>query len=134
MAISVELSHQRGGMDSVDVLVVGAGHGGAQAAIALRQQKFDGSILVLGEEPELPYERPPLSKEYFLQEKPFEQMLIRPAQFWEERHVAMALVSFTVETPIVFPSKSFAAAIGAFAATHSTVVGSSVEYKPPPAK
>jgi 3-phenylpropionate/trans-cinnamate dioxygenase ferredoxin reductase component len=78
-------------MDRVDVLVVGAGHGGAQAAIALRQRKFDGSILVVGEEPELPYERPPLSKEYFSQEKPFEQMLIRPAQFWEERHVTMAL-------------------------------------------
>ena len=78
-------------MDNVDVLVVGAGHGGAQAAIALRQRKFDGSILVVGEEPELPYERPPLSKEYFSQEKPFEQMLIRPAQFWEERHVTMAL-------------------------------------------
>jgi 3-phenylpropionate/trans-cinnamate dioxygenase ferredoxin reductase subunit len=78
-------------MDNVDVLVVGAGHGGAQAAIALRQRKFDGSILVVGEEPELPYERPPLSKEYFSQERPFEQMLIRPAQFWEERHVTMAL-------------------------------------------
>lgn len=71
-------------MDNVDVLVVGAGHGGAQAAIALRQRKFDGSILVVGEEPELPYERPPLSKEHFSQEKSFEQMLIRPAQFWED--------------------------------------------------
>src|ERR1700733_3668976 len=90
-AASIEPSHQRGTMDNVDVLVVGAGHGGAQAAIALRQRKFDGSILVVGEEPELPYERPPLSKEYFSQEKPFEQMLIRPAQFWDERHVTMAL-------------------------------------------
>jgi 3-phenylpropionate/trans-cinnamate dioxygenase ferredoxin reductase component len=78
-------------MDSVDVIVVGAGHGGAQAAIALRQRKFGGSILVIGGELELPYERPPLSKEYFSQEKPFEQMLIRTAQFWEERDVTMVL-------------------------------------------
>jgi NADPH-dependent 2,4-dienoyl-CoA reductase/sulfur reductase-like enzyme len=44
-----------------DVLIVGAGHGGAQAAIALRQRKFEGTIALLGDEPELPYERPQLS-------------------------------------------------------------------------
>jgi 3-phenylpropionate/trans-cinnamate dioxygenase ferredoxin reductase subunit len=37
-----------------DVLIVGAGHGGAQAAIALRQRKFEGSIAMIGEEPEIP--------------------------------------------------------------------------------
>ncbi len=42
-----------------DIVVVGAGHGGAQAAIALRQQKVAGTIAVIGDEPELPYERPP---------------------------------------------------------------------------
>lgn len=74
-----------------DVVIVGAGHGGAQAAIALRQNKFEGSIAVIGDEPELPYERPPLSKEYFSGEKTFERILIRPAAFWEEREVAMLL-------------------------------------------
>jgi 3-phenylpropionate/trans-cinnamate dioxygenase ferredoxin reductase component len=72
-----------------DVVIVGAGHGGAQAAIALRQAKFGGSIAIVGEEPELPYERPPLSKEYFSGEKAFERILIRPRAFWEERDVAM---------------------------------------------
>ncbi|MBB4100548.1 NAD(P)/FAD-dependent oxidoreductase [Sphingomonas kyeonggiensis] len=72
-----------------DVLIVGAGHGGAQAAIALRQNKFEGSIALLGDEPELPYERPPLSKEYLSGEKAFERLLIRNAAFWEERQVAM---------------------------------------------
>ncbi|WP_408586502.1 FAD-dependent oxidoreductase, partial [Novosphingobium sp.] len=43
-------------MEKADVVIVGAGHGGAQAAIALRQNGFEGSILVLGREPELPYE------------------------------------------------------------------------------
>jgi 3-phenylpropionate/trans-cinnamate dioxygenase ferredoxin reductase subunit len=74
-----------------DILIVGAGHGGAQAAIALRQAKFEGSIAVIGDEPELPYERPPLSKEYFSGEKVFERILIRPAAFWEERKVEMLL-------------------------------------------
>jgi len=72
-----------------DVLIVGAGHGGAQAAIALRQNKFEGSIGLLGDEPELPYERPPLSKEYLSGEKAFERLLIRNAAFWEERRVTL---------------------------------------------
>ncbi|MEP9358252.1 FAD-dependent oxidoreductase [Sphingomonas sp. KR3-1] len=76
-------------MSRYDVLIVGAGHGGAQAAIALRQNKFEGTIVLLGDEPELPYERPPLSKEYLSGEKPFERLLIRNAAFWEERQVTM---------------------------------------------
>jgi 3-phenylpropionate/trans-cinnamate dioxygenase ferredoxin reductase component len=72
-----------------DILIVGAGHGGAQAAIALRQRRFEGTIAIVGEEPEIPYERPPLSKEYFSGEKPYERILIRPAAFWEERNVLM---------------------------------------------
>jgi 3-phenylpropionate/trans-cinnamate dioxygenase ferredoxin reductase subunit len=72
-----------------DVLIVGAGHGGAQAAVALRQRKFEGSIVVVGEEPDFPYERPPLSKEYLSGEKGFERILIRPAGFWTERNVTI---------------------------------------------
>ncbi|HIQ18684.1 MAG TPA: NAD(P)/FAD-dependent oxidoreductase [Novosphingobium capsulatum] len=74
-----------------DVVIVGAGHGGAQAAIALRQNGFAGSILVIGREPELPYERPPLSKEYLAREKTFERIMIRPAAFWEDKAIEMAL-------------------------------------------
>lgn len=78
-------------MAQYDVLIVGAGHGGAQAAVALRQNKFEGTIAIVGDEPELPYERPPLSKEYFSGEKTFDRILIRPATFWAERHVDMLL-------------------------------------------
>lgn len=70
-----------------DVLIVGGGHGGAQTAIALRQLKFEGSVAILTEEPDLPYERPPLSKEYLSQEKEFGRLLIRPAAFWTERGI-----------------------------------------------
>ena len=76
-------------MERFDVLIVGAGHGGAQTAIALRQRKFEGTIAIIGEEPEIPYERPPLSKDYLAGEKSFERILIRPAAFWAEREIAM---------------------------------------------
>jgi len=74
-------------MERVDVAIVGAGHGGAQTAIALRQQGFTGSITIIGDEPEIPYERPPLSKDYLAGDKPFDRLLIRPAAFWSERNV-----------------------------------------------
>lgn len=74
-----------------DILIVGGGHGGAQAAIALRQAKYDGSIGVLNAEREYPYERPPLSKDYFAGDKAFERIMIRPAAFWGERAIEMML-------------------------------------------
>ena len=45
----------------------------------LRQRGFTGSLAIITAEPELPYERPPLSKEYLAGEKSFERILIRPA-------------------------------------------------------
>jgi 3-phenylpropionate/trans-cinnamate dioxygenase ferredoxin reductase subunit len=74
-----------------DVVIVGAGHAGAQTAVALRQQAFSGSIALLGDERELPYERPPLSKDYFSGEKSFERILIRPETYWAERAIDLKL-------------------------------------------
>ena len=76
-------------MTHFGVVVVGAGHGGAQACIALRQAGYDGSIALIGDEPDLPYERPPLSKEYLQRDKPFERLLIRPASFWLNRSITL---------------------------------------------
>lgn len=99
----------------VDVCIVGAGHGGAQVAAALRQRKFDGSVLVLGDEPELPYERPPLSKEYLSGDKPFDRILIRPAAFWEERAIEMKTSQRVIS-------------VDASARTVTTATGLVVEY------
>jgi 3-phenylpropionate/trans-cinnamate dioxygenase ferredoxin reductase subunit len=77
--------------DHFDVLIVGAGHGGAQAAVALRQHGFTGRVAIVGDEPELPYERPPLSKDYLAGEREFERLLIRAPAFWTERGVEMIL-------------------------------------------
>jgi 3-phenylpropionate/trans-cinnamate dioxygenase ferredoxin reductase subunit len=46
------------------VLVAGAGQAGAQAVASLRQEGFEGSITLIGDEPVLPYQRPPLSKAF----------------------------------------------------------------------
>ncbi|QJR02856.1 FAD-dependent oxidoreductase [Sphingobium yanoikuyae] len=70
-----------------DILIVGGGHAGAQAAVTLRQRGFSGTIGLLNGEPELPYERPPLSKEYLSGEKSFDRILIRPATFWAEKQI-----------------------------------------------
>lgn len=74
---------------SFDTIIVGGGHGGAQAAALLRQQGFTGSIAIIGDEPELPYERPPLSKEYLSGEKSFARILLRPEAFWTERDITL---------------------------------------------
>ena len=78
-------------MSNADLVIVGTGHGGAQAAIALRQNGFAGSILMLSRDPEPPYERPPLSKEYLAGDKPFERILIRPEAFWAGKAIDLKL-------------------------------------------
>lgn len=84
-------------MEKADIVIVGAGHGGAQAAIALRQRGFEGSILMIGRDSEPPYERPPLSKEYLAREKEFQRIYIRPPQFWEDKGVTLRLGASVTE-------------------------------------
>jgi 3-phenylpropionate/trans-cinnamate dioxygenase ferredoxin reductase subunit len=78
-------------VDHADVVIVGTGHGGAQAAIALRQHGFDRSILMVGRDHAPPYERPPLSKEYLAGDKAFERIMIRPEKFWGEKAIGLRL-------------------------------------------
>ncbi|MEO0033022.1 MAG: hypothetical protein RIS94_2780 [Pseudomonadota bacterium] len=77
--------------DHADVVIVGAGHGGAQCAIALRQNGFTGTVAIIGREAEPPYEKPPLSKEYFARERTFERLYIRPPAFWAEKRIDLLL-------------------------------------------
>ena len=78
-------------VDNADIVIVGSGHGGAQAAIALRQAGHEGSIVMLSRDRTPPYERPPLSKDYLSGEKPLERILIRPESFWAERGIDLRL-------------------------------------------
>ena len=78
-------------MTHADIVIVGAGHGGAQCAIALRTNGFTGTIAMIGRESEPPYERPPLSKDYFAREKTFDRLYIRPPEFWGEKGITLLL-------------------------------------------
>jgi 3-phenylpropionate/trans-cinnamate dioxygenase ferredoxin reductase subunit len=93
-----------------DIIIVGAGHGGAQVAVQLRQSGFAGSIAMIGEEPEIPYERPPLSKDFLAGEKEFERMLIRPASFWADRNITM--LTGTVVTTVDAEAQTVTTAAG----------------------
>jgi len=84
-------------MNHSDIVIVGTGHAGAQAAIALRQNGHTDTITMLGREREYPYERPPLSKEYLSGEKPFERIYIRPPQFWADKDIDVQLGKAVVE-------------------------------------
>jgi 3-phenylpropionate/trans-cinnamate dioxygenase ferredoxin reductase subunit len=74
-----------------DILIVGAGQAAVQAVDTLRRRGFTGKITLVGEEPWLPYQRPPLSKKYLAGSLERERLLIRPAQFFAEHQVATHL-------------------------------------------
>jgi 3-phenylpropionate/trans-cinnamate dioxygenase ferredoxin reductase subunit len=74
----------------MNVVIIGAGHAGFQCAASLRQEGFQGGIAIVGDEPCLPYQRPPLSKAYLLGKASAADLLFRPQRFYEEhavRHV-----------------------------------------------
>jgi 3-phenylpropionate/trans-cinnamate dioxygenase ferredoxin reductase subunit len=64
-------------------VILGASLAGGTAAATLREEGFDGRIVLVGEEPQPPYERPPLSKKYLQGQQSFERCLVRPPGFYE---------------------------------------------------
>jgi len=73
------------------IVIVGAGQAGAQAVDTLRRKGFKDSIVMVGDEPHLPYQRPPLSKKYLAGALEAERLLIRPAHFYADHGVEMRL-------------------------------------------
>lgn len=72
-----------------DVLIIGGGLAAGNCARHLRESGFDGSILLLGREPDAPYNRPPLSKGYLRGEESKEDALFRPAEWWDEQRIEL---------------------------------------------
>jgi 3-phenylpropionate/trans-cinnamate dioxygenase ferredoxin reductase subunit len=68
-------------------VIVGASLAGASAAATLREEGFEGRLVLVGEESQPPYERPPLSKEYLRGEQPFEKALVHPLGFYEAQGI-----------------------------------------------
>jgi len=73
----------------LSVVVLGAGHGGFQLAASLRQHGFDGRIFLVSDEPGLPYQRPPLSKEYLDGKIALDLLLMRPAEFYRDHRIEL---------------------------------------------
>jgi 3-phenylpropionate/trans-cinnamate dioxygenase ferredoxin reductase subunit len=73
------------------IAIVGAGHAAGQAVATLKQKKFDGRIVLIGDEPYLPYQRPPLSKKYLAGEMPAERLYVKPAAFYDDAQIQLRL-------------------------------------------
>src|SRR3954454_15189091 len=73
--------------DAMTHVIVGGGLAGAKAAQALREEGFEGSIVLVSAEPELPYERPPLSKDYLRGESPREKARVHPESFYGDNDI-----------------------------------------------
>jgi 3-phenylpropionate/trans-cinnamate dioxygenase ferredoxin reductase subunit len=70
-------------------VVIGASLAGAKAAQELRERGFDGRVVLLGSEPEPPYERPPLTKDYLRGESPREKTRVHPDGFYEQHDIEL---------------------------------------------
>jgi len=73
------------------IVIAGAGHAAGQVITTLRQQKFGGHITLIGEEPYLPYQRPPLSKKFLAGDMPAERLFVKPPSFYEDPAIEVML-------------------------------------------
>ncbi|MGZ4680714.1 MAG: NAD(P)/FAD-dependent oxidoreductase [Ilumatobacteraceae bacterium] len=73
------------------VVIVGAGQAGGQAVGSLRHEGFDGRIVLIGSDPVLPYQRPPLSKAFLAGTLPLERLFVKPPAFYEQARVEAML-------------------------------------------
>jgi len=72
---------------SDNIVIVGMGHAAGQTSISLRQHGFTGRITMIGEEPYLPYQRPPLSKKFLAGEISPDRLLLRPESFYADHNI-----------------------------------------------
>ena len=70
-----------------NVVIVGAGQAGSSLAVKLRTLGFQGGVTLVGDEPVLPYQRPPLSKKYLMKDMAADQLLLRPQRFYDEHGI-----------------------------------------------
>ncbi|HEV2814235.1 MAG TPA: FAD-dependent oxidoreductase [Solirubrobacteraceae bacterium] len=72
-------------------VIAGGGLAGAKAAETLREEGFEGRVVLVGAEPELPYERPPLSKKYLTGDSPREDAYVHPRSFYDEHEIELEI-------------------------------------------
>lgn len=87
---------------SAGVVIIGGGQAGAEAASALRAQGYDKPILLIGEEQQPPYQRPPLSKAYLLGTLDAERLPLRAESLYEKQHIDLLLGQTVVDIAAPF--------------------------------
>jgi len=73
------------------IIIAGAGHGAGQVVATLKQKKFAGKIILIGDESHLPYQRPPLSKKFLSGDLDAERLHFKPASFYDDPQIDVHL-------------------------------------------
>lgn len=73
------------------IVIVGAGHGAGQVVASLKHRQFVGKIVLVGEEPYYPYQRPPLSKKFLAGDLPPERLYFKPESFYDDPQIEVVL-------------------------------------------
>jgi 3-phenylpropionate/trans-cinnamate dioxygenase ferredoxin reductase subunit len=115
-------------MASPVAAIVGAGQAGFQAAASLRQEGFASRIVLIGEEPVLPYQRPPLSKSYLAGDSGLEELWLRPETFYTAHEIEM-LAGETV-TAIDRPERRLKLASGGEIVWDHLVLATGARFRP----
>lgn len=89
--LRARVSHGQSKPMSERIIIVGAGHCGGQLAARLRAEGFEGSVVVVGDEPHVPYQRPPLSKQFVAGEVELDRVYVRPPEFYESASIELRL-------------------------------------------
>jgi NADPH-dependent 2,4-dienoyl-CoA reductase/sulfur reductase-like enzyme len=84
-------AEERDAMPEETFVIVGASLAGAKAAETLREEDFQGRIVLIGEEIERPYERPPLSKEFLLGKQPRDKAHVHPSDWYDKHEIELRL-------------------------------------------
>ena len=79
------------------VIIIGAGQAGGMAAIHLRQKKYDGNIIIIGEEDFLPYQRPPLSKSFLSNQIDTSKLFLKSADYYSRNNIKIITKTKAIE-------------------------------------
>lgn len=93
--------------DSGTVAIVGTGVAGATTALTLRSEGFGGRVVLIGDEPEEPYRRPPLSKDVLRGTMPHERTRLRPSTTWQEQDIELRTGTWVTEVDVATRTLKF---------------------------
>ena len=85
-------------------IVIGAGQAGAEVASRLRDEGYEGRIILVGQENYMPYQRPPLSKKYMAGEIALERLFLRPEEFYQKENIELHIGKTALK---INPNKSY---------------------------